>query len=63
MSPPDHYDGWKAGDFIRDLELGFDEGNVVKYVVRHGKKDGAEDVRKAIEYLRHILRRDYGVEE
>lgn len=65
-SRPAHYNRgggqWKAGDFIRDLGLGFDEGNVVAYTVRHKDKDGAEDIRKAIEYLRHILRRDYGAE-
>lgn len=32
----------------------FLEGNVIKYVVRHEKKGGVEDIEKAIQYLRFI---------
>ena len=39
-------------DFIRDQELGFHLGNVVKYVCRAGyKNDDIEDLTKAIHYL------------
>jgi len=37
----------------------FAEGNVVKYVCRHQKKNKAEDIKKAIHYLKIILERDY----
>ena len=47
-------------DYILENELGFCEGNVVKYVSRHKKKNGAEDIRKAIQYLQFILFKDYG---
>ena len=39
-------------DFIRDKELNFHLGNVVKYVCRAGHKDDdIEDLSKAIHYL------------
>lgn len=54
---PDHYKG-KGGmtgfDVIEAFELGFNLGNVVKYVLRAGKKDPTkhiEDLRKARVYL------------
>ena len=42
-------------DFIVKNGLGYREGNVIKYVTRHDKKNGAEDIRKAIHYLEMIL--------
>lgn len=47
-------------DYILENNLGFCEGNVIKYVSRHKKKNGAEDIRKAIQYLQFILFHDYG---
>ena len=39
-------------DFIRDKELNFHLGNVIKYVCRAGhKEDDIEDLSKAIHYL------------
>jgi len=47
-----HYDGkYQPIDFIEDWKLGFTEGCVVKYVSRHKKKNGKEDVKKTIWYL------------
>jgi hypothetical protein len=42
-------------DYIVKNDLGYREGNVVKYVTRHKNKNGAEDIRKAIQYLEMIL--------
>jgi len=42
-------------EYIRKNNLGWFEGNVVKYVSRHDKKNGAEDIKKAIHYLEMIL--------
>jgi len=42
-------------EFIIKNDLGFREGNVIKYVCRHKAKNGAEDIRKAIHYLEMIL--------
>lgn len=47
-------------DYILENKLGYCEGNVIKYVTRHKDKNGAEDIRKAIHYLRFILASDYG---
>lgn len=46
-------------DYIAANGLGFDEGNVVKYITRHKGKNGAEDVKKAISYCQHILKTQY----
>jgi len=41
-------------------DLGYCEGNVVKYVTRHKLKGGKEDILKAMHYLQFILDYDYG---
>lgn len=46
--------------YIMENKLGYCEGNVIKYVTRHTEKGGAEDIRKAIQYLNFILRFQYG---
>lgn len=57
----DHYkSAIEPWDFISANSLGFDEGCVVKYICRHKKKGGAEDIRKAISYCEHILKTQYG---
>ena len=39
-------------DFVRDQELNFHLGNVIKYICRAGHKDNdIEDLSKAIHYL------------
>jgi hypothetical protein len=45
-------------DYIVKNNLGYREGNVIKYVTRHKDKNGAEDIKKAIHYLEMILK-DY----
>ena len=41
-------------DFVRDQELNFHLGNVIKYVCRAGHKyDDLEDLEKAIHYLQN----------
>lgn len=57
-----HYNNKKIQpiDYIIENELPYCEGNVIKYVTRHKEKNGAEDIRKAIHYLRFILAADYG---
>lgn len=51
---PDHYQGGKFEviDIIEDFNLGFHLGNVVKYVLRAGKKDATiQELEKAKWYL------------
>ena len=50
-------------DYILGNELGFAEGNVVKYITRHQDKNGAEDIRKVIHYCQFILEHQYNEEE
>ena len=47
-------------DYILENNLGYCEGNIIKYITRHKKKNGAEDVRKAIHYCQFILANEYG---
>ena len=49
-------------EFIVANELGFLEGNIVKYVCRHHAKNGAEDIKKAIHYCEMLLQTKYGSE-
>ena len=45
--------------YISENQLGFIEGNFVKYVSRHREKNGAEDIKKAIHYLEILLEKEY----
>lgn len=47
-------------EFITANELGFIEGNVIKYICRHQNKNGAEDIKKAIHYCELLLQLKYG---
>ena len=47
-------------EFITKNQIGFLEGNAIKYLVRHGAKGGSADVRKAIHYCELILQLQYG---
>ena len=49
-------------EFIVANNLGFCEGNVVKYVCRHDSKNGVEDIDKAIHYLQLLKQLTYGSE-
>lgn len=46
-------------EYIEANELGFHEANVIKYVSRHSKKNGKEDIEKAIWYLNRIIETKY----
>lgn len=56
-----HYDlAIQPIEYIMGNGLGFCEGNVVKYISRHQDKNGAEDIRKTIQYCIYILEEVYG---
>jgi hypothetical protein len=59
-----HYStgGVEAWDLIHDADLNFDEGNVIKYVARHRRKDGIKDLKKAMTYLKALALHAYGEE-
>lgn len=48
-----HYTDYKIQpiEFITSNNIGFIEGNVIKYVTRFRQKNGIEDIDKAIHYL------------
>lgn len=59
VTSPSHYiDGRKYEPrlVIQDWKLGWELGNALKYIARAGRKDDeAQDIRKAIEYLKYRL--------
>lgn len=55
-----HYKGdLQPIDVIDSWGLDFYEGSALKYLARHRKKNGAEDIKKAIHYLELLLERQY----
>jgi hypothetical protein len=46
-------------EYIMANDLGFCEGNAIKYITRHHVKHGKQDIEKAIHYLQMILEREY----
>lgn len=51
----DHYlRAIQPWDIIRAWDLGYFEGNVLKYVLRHKYKNRKEDIEKAIHYLEYL---------
>ena len=50
-------------EFFVANKVPFLEGCVIKRCIRHSKKNGAEDIRKAIHELRLILKLTYNVDE
>lgn len=57
----DHYKSMKIQpiDFIEANNLGWCEGNAIKYICRHNRKNGAQDLDKAIHYLQLLKEREY----
>lgn len=57
----DHYKGCaiQPVEFITANNLGFMEGSAIKYICRHEKKNGRQDIEKAIHYLELILKLKY----
>ncbi len=57
-----HYQKYKIqpSKFVVENELLYPEGCAIKYICRHSRKGGIEDIDKAIHYLEMIKERDYG---
>jgi hypothetical protein len=53
----DHYmdKSIQPWDYIVSNNLGFLEGNIVKYITRWNYKGGVEDLRKAQHYLAKLI--------
>ena len=53
---PKHYQlPIEPKDFIIKNELGFCEGNVIKYICRYKQKNGVEDLKKAKQYIDFLI--------
>lgn len=47
-------------EYINANNMGFLEGNIIKYITRHHSKGGAEDIKKVIHYAELLLKLKYG---
>jgi len=56
-----HYKNLKIQptEFIHANNIGFIEGNIIKYVVRHKDKNGLEDLNKAKHYIDLLIKFEY----
>lgn len=56
-----HYKDMKIQpiEFIHANNIDYLAGNVIKYIVRHKKKNGIEDVKKALHYCQLIIEMEY----
>ena len=56
---PDHYkQGIECWDYITSHNLGYLEGNIIKYITRAGLKEGERDIddlMKALAYLKKLI--------
>lgn len=54
---PGHYKEkpMQPWDFIVSNDLGYLEGNIVKYITRWKQKGGVEDLRKAKHYIEKLI--------
>lgn len=52
--------GMQLSEFLERNKVGFLEGNAMKYVFRHDKKNKEEDLLKAVQYIKLILKYRYG---
>lgn len=50
----------QPAEFIYRNSIGFIEGNVIKYVVRHKLKNGRQDLEKARHYIDLLIEWEYG---
>mgnify|MGYP001600473883 FL=1 len=46
-------------DFVVANEIPYMDAQVMRYICRHDRKNGAEDVRKAMHYCEMILEKVY----
>lgn len=58
ISPSYYKKGIEVTDFILSHDLGWCEGNIIKYIVRHKIKhdDPIQDLRKAKWYLEKLIK-------
>jgi Protein of unknwon function (DUF3310). len=59
---PEHYSRYAIEpiDFISLNNIGFEAGNVIKYITRYDAKNGLEDLQKARKYLDFLIAKEEG---
>lgn len=59
---PGYYSKWEIEPitFVLYNDLGFAEGNIIKYIMRHRDKGGAQDLDKAMRYIEMLKEVHYG---
>lgn len=50
--------GMQPVDYIMANNLGYLEGNAIKYVTRYKSKGGVEDLKKAIHYIEMLIEQE-----
>lgn len=57
----DHYQGEELQhwDLCHMFKWDWFQGNITKYVMRHKKKNGLEDLKKAQHYLNEYIKKEY----
>ena len=59
ITDPVHYNFTiEPFDYIHDNDMGFAEGNVVKYITRWKYKDGLKDLYKAKKYIEMLIEKE-----
>lgn len=62
INHPEHYGGennpYEAIKVIEAYDFDFITGNIVKYLFRHKKKNGFEDLKKAQWYMTRLVERE-----
>lgn len=46
-------------EYVYHNNLGFIEGNIIKYITRHGTKNGVEDLKKAKHFIDLLIELEY----
>ena len=56
-----HYKGMpiQHAEFCQRNRLGWCESAAIKYLCRHGRKNGVEDLKKAIHYIQILIELEY----
>ena len=53
---PDYYNkGIETTKYVLSHDMGFCEGNIIKYITRYKQKGGLEDLNKAKKYLELLI--------
>lgn len=62
VNQPAHYQSgaMEVIDIIDAFKLNFYEGNIIKYLLRHDRKDGIYDLKKAKWYLDRLIEQKEG---